>query len=207
MFAPLVRRGYQLLIPLYPAAFRREFGGDMLLLFDSLVADRGILAATSRTSLDLIVTVPRYRLETVMTDSRATQVLTATIAGLLVLGFISPMAGLPWWPSPLLILAGLGLTVANRTGLTVANRTRLAHAIRTPDSSRRSRRLRLSALSAAVFAAAVVGYGVVIWDETASTLGLLLPSFLGTAALVCSAWFLVAGLLTPRSANIPVAGR
>lgn len=198
MFAPLVRRGYQLLIPLYPAAFRREFGGDMLLLFDSLVADRGILAATSRTSLDLIVTVPRYRLETVMTDSRATQVLTATIAGLLVLGFISPMAGLPW-PSPLLILAGLGLTVANRT--------RLAHAIRTPDSSRRSRRLRLSALSAAVFAAAVVGYGVVIWDETASTLGLLLPSFLGTAALVCSAWFLVAGLLTPRSANIPVAGR
>ena len=199
MFAPLVRRGYQLLIPLYPAAFRREFGDDMLLLFDSLVADRGILAATSRTSLDLIVTVPRYRLETVMTDSRATQVLTATIAGLLVLGFISPMAGLPWWPSPLLILAGLGLTVANRT--------RLAHAIRTPDSSRRSRRLRLSALSAAVFAAAVVGYGVVIWDETASTLGLLLPSFLGTAALVCSAWFLVAGLLTPRSANIPVAGR
>lgn len=198
MFAPLVRRGYQLLIPLYPAAFRREFGDDMLLLFDSLVADRGILAATSRTSLDLIVTVPRYRLETVMTDSRATQVLTATIAGLLVLGFISPMAGLPW-PSPLLILAGLGLTVANRT--------RLAHAIRTPDSSRRSRRLRLSALSAAVFAAAVVGYGVVIWDETASTLGLLLPSFLGTAALVCSAWFLVAGLLTPRSANIPVAGR
>lgn len=198
MFAPLVRRGYQLLIPLYPAAFRREFGDDMLLLFDSLVADRGILAATSRTSLDLIVTVPRYRLETVMTDSRATQVLTATIAGLLVLGFISPMAGL-LWPSPLLILAGLGLTVANRT--------RLAHAIRTPDSSRRSRRLRLSALSAAVFAAAVVGYGVVIWDETASTLGLLLPSFLGTAALVCSAWFLVAGLLTPRSANIPVAGR
>ena len=179
MFAPLVRRGYQLLIPLYPAAFRREFGDDMLLLVDSLVADRGILAATSRTSLDLIVTVPRYRLETVMTDSRATQVLTATIAGLLVLGFISPMAGLPWWPSPLLILAGLGLTVANRT--------RLAHAIRTPDSSRRSRRLRLSALSAAVFAAAVVGYGVVIWDETASTLGLLLPSFLGTAALVCSA--------------------
>ena len=199
MFAPLVRRGYQLLIPLYPAAFRREFGGDMLLLVDSLVADRGILAATSRTSLDLIVTVPRYRLETAISDSRATQVLTATIAGLLVLGFISPMAGLPWWPSPLLILAGLGLTVANRT--------RLAHAIRTPDSSRRSRRLRLSALSAAVFAAAVVGYGVVIWDETASTLGLLLPSFLGTAALVCSAWFLVAGLLTPRSANIPVAGR
>lgn len=198
MFAPLIRRGYQLLIPLYPAAFRREFGDDMLLLFDSLVADRGILAATSRTSLDLIVTVPRYRLETVMTDSRATQVLTTTIAGLLVLGFISPMAGLLWL-SPLFFLAGLGLIVANRT--------RLAHAIRTPDSSRRRHRLRLSALSAAVFAAAVVGYGVVIWDETASTLGLLLPSFLGTAALVCSAWFLVAGLLTPRSANIPVAGR
>ena len=116
----------------------------------------------------------------------------------LVLGFLSPMVGLPWL-GPLFIITGLGLMIANRT--------RLAHAIRTPDSSRRSRRLRLSALSAAIFAAAVVGYGIVIWDETASTVGLLLPSFLGTAALVCSAWFLVAGLLTPRNTNLPAAER
>ena len=152
MFASLVRRTYRLLIPLYPAEFRREHGDDMVLLFDALVADRGILAATGRTSIDLIVTVPRYRLEAVMTEFRATQVLTTAIAGLLVLGVASPMVGLPW-VGPVLILAGLGLVIANRG--------RLARAIRTPDSSRRTRRLRMSALSAGIFAAAVVGYGFV----------------------------------------------
>ena len=127
-----------------------------------------------------------------MTESRATQVLTTAIAGLLVLGVASVGVGLPWL-APVLILAGLGLALANRG--------RLARSIRTPDSSRRARRLRMSALSAGVFAACVVGYIVVIWDEEASTLGLLLPSLLGTAALGGAVWFLVAGLLTPRSAN------
>jgi hypothetical protein len=47
----------------------------------------------------------------------------------------------------------------------------------------------------------VAGYLVVVWDEEASTLGLLLPSLIGTAALCGAVWFLVAGLLTPRSAN------
>lgn len=197
MSTSLARRVYELLIRLYPPAFRREFANDMLLIFDALVEDRGTLTAASRTSLDLVVTVPRYRLETVMTDSHSTQVLTAAIAALLVLGFLSPMAGLLWL-GPLFILAGLGLMIANRT--------RLAQAIRTPDSSARRRRLRLAALSAAVFALAVVGYGIVIWDETASTLGLLLPSAVGTAALMCSAWFLVAGLLTPRDTTLVATG-
>lgn len=194
MFAPFVRRTYRLLISLYPAEFRREHGGDMMLLFDELVADRGILAATSRTSIDLIVTVPRYRLEVVMTELRATRVLATAIVGLLVLGVASPMIGLPW-VGPVLILAGIGLGIANRG--------RLARAIRTPDSSRRTRRLRMSALSAGVFAAAVVGYGFVISDEEVSTLGLLLPSLVGTAALSGAVLFLVAGLLTPRSVNDP----
>lgn len=127
-----------------------------------------------------------------MTEIRATRLLAAAIAGLLVLGVASPMAGFLWL-GPVLILAGLGLMLANRG--------RLAGAIRTPDSSQRTRRLRMSALSAGVFAAAVVGYIIVIWDEEASTLGLLLPSLLGMAALTGAVWFLIAGLLTPRSAN------
>jgi hypothetical protein len=192
MRATFVRWAYRVLVRLYPAEFCREYGDDMMLLFDELVADRGILAATTRTSIDLIVTVPRYRLEASMTEIRTTRMLAVAIAGLLVLGVATPMMGL-LWSGPVLIVAGLGLMLANRG--------RLARAIRTPDSSQRTRRLRLSALSAGVFAAAVVGYVIVIWDEEASTLGLLLPSLLGMAALVGAVWFLIAGLLTPRTAN------
>lgn len=188
----LLRGTYRLLILLYPPTFRREYGTDMVLLYDSLAADRGRLAAVRRTLIDLIVTVPRYRLEAVMTEPRATRILTTSIAGLLLLGIASPVAGLGWI-GLVLILAGLVLVLANRG--------RLARSIRTPDSSRRARRLRISALSAGVFAACVVGYITVTWDGEASTLGLGLPSLLGTTALFAAIWFLIAGLLTPRTTN------
>ncbi|MEX0781566.1 MAG: hypothetical protein WD557_02880 [Dehalococcoidia bacterium] len=196
MFASLVRRIYRLLTLLYPTEFRREHGNDMALLFDDLVADRGILAATSRTSIDLIVTVPRYRLEAVMSESNATQVLTAGIAGLLILGFASVGVGLPW-AAPVLILAGLGLALANRG--------RLARSIRTPDPSRRKRLLRRSALSAVIFVACVVGFIVVTWDGEASTPGLLIPSLMGTFAMFGAVGFLVAALLMPRTEVYPGA--
>lgn len=196
MVSSLLRGTYRLLILLYPPKFRREYGNDMVLLYDSLAADRGSLAAVRRTSIDLIVTVPRYRLEAVMTEPRATRILTASIAGLLLLGFASPIAGFGWI-GLVLILAGLVLVLANRG--------RLARAIRTPDSSRRASRLRIAALSTGVFAACVVGYSIVISDEEASTLGLLLPSLLGTAALAAAIWFLIAGLLTPQTTNNPQA--
>ena len=83
----------------------------------------------------------------------------------------------------------------------------LARAVRTPDSSRRTRRLCLAALSAVAFGAAVIGYGLVISDDMVSTPGLLLPSVLGIAALTAAVWFLVAGLLTPRSQQPGYAGR
>jgi hypothetical protein len=196
MFASLARRTYKLLTLLYPAEFRREHRDDMVLVFDELLADRGLLAATSRTSIDLVVTVPRYQLEAVMSESHATQVLTTAIAGLLILGFASVMVALPW-AAPVLILAGLGLALANRG--------RLARAIRTPDPSRRGRMLRMSALSAGVFVACVIAYFIVIWDEEASTPGLLIPSLLGTFAMFGAVGFLVAALSTPRTEIYPGA--
>ena len=196
MLATLMRRTYKLLTLLYPAEFRHEHSDDMVLVFEEMVADRGILAATSRASIDLVVTVPRYQLEAVMTESHATQVLTSAIAGLLILGFASVMVGLPW-AAPVLILAGLGLALANRG--------RLAQAIRTPDPSRRKRLLRRSAFSGVIFVACVIGYFIVIWDEEASTPWLLIPSLLGTFAMFGAVGFLVAALLTPRTEVYPGA--
>ena len=197
MLASLVRRTYRGLIALYPAELRREHGEDMELVFDELIADRGVLVATTRTTIDLIVTVPRYRLEAVMTKAHATRTLNVAIAGLLALGAFGATAlgtdGLGMWICAGMILAGLALAIANRG--------RLARSIRTANPSQRSHRLRLAALNAGIFAASVVAYGIVIWDEEASTAGLLIPSLLGTIALVGAVGFLLAGLLTPRTAN------
>jgi hypothetical protein len=51
-------------------------------------------------------------------------------------------------------------------------------------------------LSASVFAACVIGYLIVVWDEDASTLGLLLRTTLGPLAVAAAIWFLVTGRLT-----------
>lgn len=192
MLASLVRRTYRHLIALYPAELRREHGDDMVLVVDELIADRGVVAATTRTTIDLIVTVPRYRLEAVMSKTRATRTLNVAITGLLALGTFGVTAG-GTWIGAMLIFGGLGLAIANRG--------RLARSIRTPNPSQRSHRLRLAALNAGIFAACVVAYGIVTWDGEASTPGLLIPNLLGTAALVGAVGFFLAGLFTPRTAN------
>ena len=163
----------------------------MVLVVDELIADRGGVAATTRTTIDLIV-VPRYRLEAVMSKTRDTRTLNVAIAGLLALGIFGVTAGVTWIGATL-IFAGLGLAIANRG--------RLARSIRTPNPSQRSHRLRLAALNAGIFAACVVAYMIVTWDGEASSPGLLIPSLLGSAALVGAVGFFLAGLFTPRTAN------
>lgn len=86
--------------------------------------------------------------------------------------------------------------------LLLAVRGRLARSIRTAPPSQRARRLRGSAISAAVFIAATAGYFVVIWDEEASTLGLLGTSLTALAALVAAIVLLGAGLLTSRTTDL-----
>lgn len=198
MLASLVRRTYRRMIALYPNELRREYGDDMEFVFNELIADRGLLAATTRTTIDLIVTVPRYRLEAIMTNTQATCTLNVAIAGLLALGAFGATAlgtdGLATWICVGMILAGIGLAIANRG--------RLARSIRTTNPSQRSHRLRLAALNAAIFAACQAAFLIVVSHaEGIGSLGLLIPSLLGTVALVGAVGFLLAGLLAPRAAN------
>lgn len=197
MLASLACRTYRRMIALYPNELRREYGHDMEFVFNELIADRGVRVAMTRTTIDLIVTVPRYRLEAIMTNTQATRTLDVAIIGLLALGAFGATAlgtdGLSTWIFAGMILTGLALAIANRG--------RLARSIRTADPSQRSHRLRLAALNAGIFAASVVAYLIVVWDGQASSPGLLIPSLLGTVALAGAAGFLLAGLLTPRTAN------
>ena len=197
MLASLACRTYRRMIALYPNELRRQYGDDMEFVFNELIADRGVRVAMTRTTIDLIVTVPRYRLEAIMTNTQATRTLNVAIIGLLALGAFGATAlgtdGLATWIFAGMILTGIGLAIANRG--------RLARSIRTANPSQRSHRLRLAALNAAIFAASVVAYLIVVWDGEASSPGLLIPSLLGTVALVGAVGFLLAGLLTPRTAN------
>lgn len=57
---------YRRALGLYPRRFREEFGDDLILFYDDLVADLGSKRAARRALRDLISTVPRYRLEALM---------------------------------------------------------------------------------------------------------------------------------------------
>lgn len=175
---------------LYPTEFRHEFGADMLLHFDDLIVDRGVVAATTRTSVDLVVTVPRYQLEAVMNTSSVDRTLGTLVVALPVLGVCTVLFGSPW--------AGAALVAAGVI-LALAGRDRLARSIRTAPPSQRARRLRGSAVSFAVFVTAYIGFVVVTSDGPANMLGLLVTTLMGVAALGGAVALLAAGLLTPRS--------
>src|SRR4051794_11732952 len=108
MFAAVARRAYRWLLVLYPPEFRQEFAADLVLAYDDLVRDRGMLAATSRTSLDLIVTIPRYQLEAAMTTSHADRILGTVVTGLPMVGISAVLMGNPWVGGGL-IAAGIAL--------------------------------------------------------------------------------------------------
>jgi len=181
---------YRALLRLYPKDFREEFGPDLLAVYQDLAADRGLACARRRTALDLIVTVPRYRLEHLMSEQHSTTALYVVIFGLAALGALGFVTG--FGPPALLFIVAAAVVA-------VAQRSQLARAIRTPDTDIRHRRFRAAGVCAAVFAASI---GVWTWDIGDDSLDLagVLASLVGTAAMVGAALLAVVGLLTPRTA-------
>ena len=182
---------YRALLRLYPKDFRDEFGPDLLQLHRDLAADRGLAFARRRAALDLIVTVPRYRLEHVMNEQHSTTTLYVIIFGLAAAGALGFVTG--FGPPALLVLVAAGIVA-------VAQRSALAKAIRTPDTDLRHRRLRAAAVCAAVSVISVITYGWDLADDEISSASLIGHSLIGTLAMITTAVLLLAGLLTPRSA-------
>jgi hypothetical protein len=180
---------YAALIRLYPAEFRRDYGADLVQCFEDLANDRGRVSAWARTSLDLAITVPRYRLETIVNPRRSSAVLNLAIGGLTLAG-LALLSGAS--------VAGLGfLAVAAIVGL--AQRTSLARALRTPDTHRRRRRLRRAG-GFAVFALVTFGVFTVDiggdHDWGARAFAYAYAFYAASLAAIIS---LVVGLLTPKS--------
>jgi len=191
--SPRSARTYAALVRLYPPSFRQHYGNDLVQHFRDLASDRGIRAAWTRSALDLLVTVPRYRLETIMHSRLSSAVLGVTIVLLATAGIVSVVVGL--MPG----VAFLALAVALASG----QRSRLARAIRVPDEDRRRRRFWMATALAIVFLATLVSYAAESRGEEIGDASLLLHNAVGLAAMVGALTFLVLGLATPRSGGRP----
>jgi hypothetical protein len=184
---------YRSLVRLYPGAFRREYGDDLVAHYADLVADRGARAARTRTALDLAITIPRYHLEYVMTEQHSTAILGVVI-GLFAAGGVASIMTDVGPGAILFVIAAL---------LAVTQRSALARAIRVPDSNLRRRRLWSAAILGATFVVASVIYILTV-GATWSTSDTLL-AIIGNAALLGAIGYLIAGLLTPRTPDHRIA--
>lgn len=184
---------YSGLTRLYPAGFRREFGSDLVQNFDDLSQARGPSAAWRRASLDLLVTVPRYRLESVMSSRSSSFMLLFGPLALAVTGAASILAGIVPIAGLVLVLSGIGLLAARRSNI--------AQSLRTPAPDRHVRRQRLliSAACAVVFVASLIGYMVAVGGDDDIGGGVLIAyNAVGVPSMVAAVAFLIAGLLAPR---------
>ncbi len=167
-------RMYRSLLRLYPSEFRHEFGIDLALHFDDLVADLGTGRAWRRTAIDLTVTIPRYRLEHHMSEQHAASTTILLVGASAAGSAFAVLIG--FYPiAPVLLLIGLWLFLSRRGAL--------AAAVRVPDSSRRLRRFKIAGALAVVFVVSVLLYLLDLQDDEISSASLL-TLFVGTSAMV-----------------------
>lgn len=174
---------------LYPRKFRREYRADLVQNFGDLLIDRGVRSAWIRTSIDLIVTVPRYRLESIMSEQKSVTTINITLAVLVAGAMLTLAAGI--YPiTPVLLM--IALVVA------FAQRSTLARAIRTSSGNRRRNRFVAAAVFAVVFAIAWFSFLNAVGDDEISTASLLIHNAIGVPAMIGAILYLIVGLLTPR---------
>jgi hypothetical protein len=178
---------YRSLLRLYPKDFRTVYGEDLLQHFGDLVTHMGAPAAWARTGIDLVVTVPRYQLETIMTERHSDRALYITLTVLAAGGALSFLAG--FGPGIVLLVAAMLVAIAQRGTL--------ARSIRTPDARRR--RLTIAASFAVICAASMVSYASAISHPHVSGTSLILHNAIGVPTLIGAIVYLIAGLFTPKA--------
>ena len=188
---------YRSLVQFYPKAFRGDFGDDLVQSFSDLLARDGPSRTWRRTAVDLAVTVPRYRLETLM-NPRNTNTTLYIITVVLALAAVTSI-------TTDLFVGGF-ILLAGAVVFAVASSSRLARSTRPADPQRRRRMLR----TAAGLAVTCVVSTSVFWIELSSSgdwnggkLVAYNAVFFVTAigALGC----LIAGLRTQRTVRQPAA--
>jgi hypothetical protein len=181
-------RVYGALICFYPRDFRNRYRDDLVQIHADLTSELGPARAWGRTTLDLILTVPRYRMETLMKEERSAKTLTGLIVLLGAVGIISVPLGIPLGILLLPLAIGLG----------IAQRSKLARAMDfTNGSDMRRRRLRV----AAVLMASLPVIYLVSLPILGESWGLdaIIAFSLWFIVLIVAVCYFIAGVSTPRS--------
>ena len=187
---------YRGLTLLYPREFRHRYRDDLIQHHADLNRDQGRAAAWFRTGLDLIVTIPRYHLETAMNPHHTTNALNVIVAALGIAGLMAIVAVGPPIGAALLVVAAV---------LAISQRSQLARAIRVHDSDRRRHRLKMAAFFAVITVADVaIGVADLANDESWGLKAVIYGaiSYAGAGATIC---YLIAGLLTRKSTHHTIA--
>lgn len=144
------QRLYATLVRLYPRRFRDDFADEMLAAFGELVEHNGRAATWRRVLVDLVVTVPIYRLETLMAPQRSTAALAA-LALTFAVGAVATFA-MGVWPAALLLVL-VAVVIGG------SQRSHLARSLRPGNASHR-RRLLIRGAVLGLTAAGVLAVGL-----------------------------------------------
>jgi len=173
---------------LYPRDFRDRYSDDLVQTLTDLCAELGPRRAWRRVTLDLVVTVPHYRMETIMKEQHRATVLTVATAVMASAGIISPLIGLPLG----VLLVPLAAVVA------ITQRGRLARSMDAVDASRlRRKRLRIAAILAGSLPVIFLVSLPILGDEWGTDA--IVAFGLWTAVLIAAVSYFVSGITTPKS--------
>ena len=181
-------RVYRSLLLLYPRDFRDRYADDLVQTLMDLSGELGSRRAWRRVTLDLVVTVPRYRMETLMKEGHSSTVLTVAIVAMACAGIISPFIGL----LPGVVLLPLAAVVA------ITQRGKLARSMDPVGGTRlRRKRLRIAAVLA-VSLPVIYLVSLPILGEQWGT-DAVVAFALWVAVLIAAVCYFIAGISTPKS--------
>jgi len=184
-------RVYRSLLLLYPRDFRDRYTDDLVQTLTDLSGELGPRRAWRRVALDLVVTVPRYRLETLMSDKRSSTLLTVAITVMAVAGITSVFVGL----YPGVVLVPLAVVVA------ITQRSKLARSIDAVDGTRlRRKRLRTAAVLAASLPVIYLVSLPILGDQWGTDAVVAFGLWVGV--LIAAVCYVIAGISTPKSRAI-----
>ena len=184
-------RVYRSLLMLYPRDFRDRYTDDLVQTLTDLSGELGPRRAWRRVALDLIVTVPRYRLEAHMSDKRSSTFLTLAITVMAVAGITSVFLGL--YPGVALVpLAGV---------VAITQRGKLARSIDAVDGTRlRRKRLRTASVLAASLPVIYLVSLPILGDQWGTDAVVAFGVWVGV--LIAAVYYAIAGFSTPKSRAI-----
>lgn len=180
---------YRALTWLYPRDFRNRYRDDLVQIHTDLTREHGPARAWGRTTLDLFVTVPRYRMESLMKESLSPLVLTVAIATLAVAG-IAGLFVTDVYPAALLTPLAFVLAVTQRS--------KLAKSMDAVNGFRvRRRRLTIAAVLTASLPVIYLAAPAILGDSWGADAVALFG--LWVVLLIAAVVYFIAGIATPRT--------